>query len=239
MTGHGDGSGDIADSVDWNQTLEVCLDLARAANTGGLLTDATSIDAALTERGWSWGRRGGQWRGPCGLPGSGITELTPPSVEIILSHPDDAALFRVAEQIADRLEELLGAPESRGPVPGPHEQVDTDQQIAAVWQRPDLSVVVSFLPPDPSPSDTEPGEIPQGFLSFRLTRPDVTDSEEDAARACHLAQQGTVAERWHLTGQAVLPDDVITLLENDDDPRVAAAVRFGAERREALASRAR
>ena len=226
-TRDGDGR---AHRTDWPHTIKACVDLAQAASEGHLLADAATIDAALTERGWTWGRRGGQWNPPPDLDASGITSLTPPSVEVILNDPDDALLADVAEQIADQLEVLLGTPESRGPVPG------TDQQVDAVWQRPDLSVVVGFLPSTSDQTGSAPGFAPQGHLWLALSRPDITDAEEDTDRARHLARHGSPTERWHLAGQAVLPEDVIALLEGDENTAVVRAVRVGAHRREVMAT---
>lgn len=210
-----------------HQHVEECVDLARAAVDGGLLASAASIDTALTARGWTRGRRGGQWNPPAGVDSGVISQLTPPSVDLIISDEDDDALAAAGNEVADRLVTLLGAPDSRGPVP------DTDE-LSSVWERPDLAVVVSFLPSWSSQCSSVPGVTPTGTLWLTLSRPDVLDREDDAERARHLARHGSSVERWHVTGQAPLPDDVVALLDADDDPTVVRAVRAGADRREFL-----
>lgn len=203
--------------------LDVVLDLVRAAAADGLLVDVGSLTDGLAARGWRRHRRGGVWELEHPVALGAWTSVTPLTASVHLSFEDDEDARAALAHVVARIEEVLAAPPQRD---ASHEP----DQCSVWWEDApdsDLSVSVVLLPSTSTHQSSAPDVTPTASLAVEL-RGDAWTGEEDerdAERARRLAREGTAVERWYLAGQRVLPPDVVTALEDDDDPLVVSAVR--------------
>lgn len=202
--------------------LDVVVDLVRAAADHGLLDDVGSLSEGLVARGWRRHRRGGAWLRDQPESLGAWTSVTPPTVSVHLSYEDDDDAHAALAGVVSRIEKLLGAAPMRD---ASHEP----DQFAAFWGCEDgtgLQVSATLHPTASSMVGRADDAAPVAWLQVEAVRDRTAGeaAEADAERARRTAREGTAVERWYLAGQRILPPDVVTALEDDDDPLVVSAV---------------
>ena len=195
----------------------------RAATVEELLADSESLAGGLEHAGWRRGISGGTWVCAADPAWTVQSSVHPPSLSVFARGEDV-----VVAEAAGRIAEHLSAPEGHGLVPG---QPDPDWRS---WSAPAVAVTLYIFPTRTVGHPPHLIEMP-GSLQLALERSDAPNEglSSDPARARKVAREGSAMQRWYLAGEEDLPEDVVQVLAQDDDPEVVAALAVGARQRQA------
>lgn len=204
--------------------------------TSTAVTSATVVALALARRSWviasrqvggrgiGWQRRGGDdeaagsdvsgWTSNQIVDGPVLDRLASgshsPSVSVFFSEQDEVVL-----NVADRLRDQLDRGEAgylQRTIHAPH---------WTIWAGGE--VVVSL---NATPARQHAQFVVRAMLQLAIERND-TPAEglpPDPDRVRRIALSGTPLQRWYLAAERDLPDDVIAMLRDDNDPDVSAAM---------------
>lgn len=197
--------------------------LLQAADADALLRDAAALAEGLAEAGWAPEVESGRFSAD---GWDVLSSAWAPSVSVFFD--GDGREVRVA---ALAVAGALGASDA-------WREVDTEGPDWSVWSVDDerwhaveeidwlqwrgRGIVASLFTAPETPAGG--GTLP-AHLQLALERED-TPAEglpRDDARDHRILEDGSVVERWYLVGAPDLPDELLTLLEDDPDPRVRAA----------------
>lgn len=186
------------------------ISVVRKAITGGLLSSVESLGAGLTEDGWTRATEPGLWRYTTDPSWAIVSGSHAPNVSVFLSGQDEVVLS-VADRLRDRLDRG-DAGELHRTIHDPHWTVWAGGEVvvslnATSARKHDQFVVGAMVQLAIERSDTPAEGLPP-----------------DPQRARRIARSGTPLQRWYLAGERDLPDDVVALLRDDEDPDVSAAM---------------
>ncbi|SDO73788.1 hypothetical protein SAMN04487848_1858 [Microbacterium sp. ru370.1] len=197
--------------------------LLDAADADALLRDADALAEGLAEAGWAPEVESGRFSAD---GWDVLSSAWAPSLSVFFD--GDAREVRAA---ALAVAGALGTGDA-------WEKVDSDGPDWSMWSVDDKrwhavdeidglqwrghGVVVSLFTAPETPAG---GSTLPAHLQLALERDD-TPAEglvRDDARDRRILEDGSVVERWYLVGAPDLPDELLTSLEDDPDPRVRAA----------------
>lgn len=197
--------------------------LLRAADADSLLHDADALAAGLAEAGWAPEVESGRF----GADGWDVlSSAWAPSVSVFFA--GDGREVRAA---ALAVAAALGTGDAWGEVDtdGPEwstwsvddERWHTDDGLDWLeWRGRGVVVSLSTTPEISAAGGTLPAHL-QLAIERADTPPEGLPRDDDRDR--RIAEDGSVVERWYLVGAPDLPDELLTSLEDDPDPRVRAA----------------
>lgn len=196
--------------------------LIAAADGESLLRDADTLADGLAEAGWTPEVESGRF----GADGWDLlSSAWPPNVSVFLDgHESTVRGAALAVAAAMKAEPHRWVFDSEGPDWSTWSiddgRWDTDAIDWLEWTGTDV-VVTLFTAGETSAG---PGVMP-AHLHLAIARADAPSEglPRDDDRARRVQRDGSVVDRWYLTGEQELPDDVIAALESDPDPRVRAA----------------
>lgn len=191
--------------------------LLTGAVRGDLLTDVDALAGVLSATGWVREVGSGSWTCRSDPAWSVQSSGFVPSVSIFAAGDHDLLL-----QAAATVAAWMGSGAAGGSQPG---APDPDWRT---WTGEHVVVSLTVGPPRPLG-----GQLVPATLHLALERPTAPAGElplspDDAHR---LRREGTPVARWYLAGVDEIPDDVVALLADDEDPAVVAAVAENAEHR--------
>lgn len=216
--------------------VDSVLTVTRAAVSGSLLSDADSLAAGNEAANWVRSVRGGEWLFPDMPNWLLLSSDHVPNLSVFFNDEDVSTVIAAGQELARRLdqeESLI----RHGSDPGWSDWSPSDQRWAE-WDDP----LPDWLMWDGGPARVSLNVVPARQLTHVRVRPNLHFAIErldtppegfpvDNDRARRIARSGSPVARWYLAGQPVLPDDVVEMLRNDEDPAVAAAVESGEELR--------
>jgi hypothetical protein len=199
--------------------------LLELADADALLRDAESLASGLTDAGWMPDVESGRFAAD---DWDLLSSAWEPNVSVFFEGDEDDVRRR-AQAVAS----LLSSRSERW-------RFDTDGDDWSGWTLDDVrwthgdwmavhplewrggGVVVSLS----VRPDHQPGKVrAPANLHIGIDRVDAPADgvPRDDERARRVLREGSVIDRWYLTGELELPDDVVAALENDPDSRVRAA----------------
>lgn len=208
--------------VDDDDLPDAVTALLDAADADVLLRDAESLAAGLVEAGWTPEVESGRF----GADGWDVlSSARAPHVSVFL----DGEVSRVRGAALAVASAMKAVPhrwvfDSEGPDWSTwsvdDERWDAESVDALEWTGADVVVTLFTAGETPAGRDTLPAH-----LHLAIERADTPSDglPRDDDRARRVLREGSVIDRWYLTGEDDLHDDVLTALEADPDPRVRAA----------------
>lgn len=186
------------------------LELARLAVYEDLLSSIDSLAVGLTRSGWIRETAPGLWRHRT-APGWSIGSTDhAPNASIFFFGSDDA-VSDAEKQIQDALDSgVVG--DLRRTIEDAH---------WTIWSGGEVTISLNA-----EPARRDERHVVTAILQLAIERDD-TPSEglpPDPERTHRIARAGSSLQRRYLAAERDLPDDVVALLRQDQDPAVSAAI---------------